>query len=155
MQPEFPEAAAELARLAAEGGAEGDSPRMWFDPAVAVQFDWLAAYTAMCQPWFNSGDVAALDAFGRQCLQSGRYDTLVPCQYLNCLRLIASVTHSQNVWQRPDAGDGLRTMFRGYAQQPRKMDTTLFAVDEACCAPYSAAVRTMPAGRWTRPAMPS
>ncbi len=68
--PEYPAAAA---RLIALPGA-GETARLWFDRAVAANFDTPDAYVA----YRATLSAAERLTFGRQCLATGRFDTLVP-----------------------------------------------------------------------------
>jgi hypothetical protein len=134
LHPEFPEAATEMAALAGAGGCEGETPRLWFNRAVAAQFDWLPAYDVLRTEAIKTGKADAVFVLGRECLQSSRYDTLVPYQYLSYLKTIASLTHSPAIWQRPGVDDELRRMFRGYEKDACNGQAAVFACDEACCA---------------------
>jgi WD40 repeat protein len=80
-QPELPEAAHFLITVAT-GGVGGEDARFWFDRAVAVDFDFEAAYRALfwaLRPRWGGSHEAML-AFGRECLATKRFDTQVPTQ---------------------------------------------------------------------------
>ena len=80
-QPDLPEAAHFLITVAT-GGVGGEDARFWFDRAVAVDFDFEAAYRALLwalRPRWG-GSHQAMIAFGRECLATKRFDTQVPTQ---------------------------------------------------------------------------
>lgn len=81
LRPELPYAATEM--IAVSMGDNQDDPRMWFDRAVAAQFDYLPAYDALIGAlmprWRGSHE--QMDAFGRECLATARFDTKVPTKY--------------------------------------------------------------------------
>ncbi|HEX5472003.1 MAG TPA: hypothetical protein VFW73_08955 [Lacipirellulaceae bacterium] len=79
--PELPEAAHFLITVAT-GGVGDEDARFWFDRAVAVDFDFEAAYRALLwelRPRWGGSHEAML-AFGRECLATKRFDTQVPTQ---------------------------------------------------------------------------
>jgi len=80
IRPDRPEAPAGMITLAMAHGSRGESPRLWFDRAVAARFDHMPAYqqllNALRMRW--SGDPGALLAFARECAETRRFDTEVP-----------------------------------------------------------------------------
>ena len=84
LRPDRPEAATGMIRVAMAGGrrARDETPRLWFDRAVAARFDYMPAYyalnNALRSRW--SGDPGALLAFARECAATRRFDTEVPFQ---------------------------------------------------------------------------
>ncbi|MBI2302735.1 MAG: hypothetical protein HYU66_27840 [Armatimonadetes bacterium] len=77
LHPEYPDAAVKL--ITCPG--EGESARLWFDRAVAADFDCPEAY----ELYRRSLSPAVSVAFGRECLATGRFDTGVPWQYAEAL----------------------------------------------------------------------
>ena len=79
MHPEWPDAATEMITVSI--GDRTDEERSWFDRAVAAEFDHESAYrrfaTAALRPRWGGSHEAML-AFGRQCLDTGRFETFVP-----------------------------------------------------------------------------
>ncbi len=67
----------------AQGGIARESPRFWFNQAVATDLDNMAAYSqvlyARMPRW--GGSHAEILEIGRKCLASERYDTEVPWQF--------------------------------------------------------------------------
>jgi len=79
MHPDWPEAASEMITVSLGDGS--DEERLWFDRAVAAQFDHDPSYDRMLRQvllprWGGSHE--EMLAFGRECLATGRFDTTVP-----------------------------------------------------------------------------
>jgi|GEM_PF-2095866 len=127
LHPDWPEAPSFMIIVANGGGAAG-SPRLWFDRAVAAQFDYMHAYTNYISPlqprW--GGSHAAMYAFGKECLDTGRFDSEVPVQYYY---LLYSIEHDRRqfidqyqgkvreYWERPEVYPNLIKMCEGYATE--------------------------------------
>src|SRR5262249_4269138 len=91
--PQYPEAAAEMITVAMAGGApDGETPRLWFDRAVKAQLDYLKAYQnylfSLMPRW--GGTHEQMYMFGRECLQTNRFDTFVPYEMLSAFESIYS-----------------------------------------------------------------
>jgi hypothetical protein len=82
LRPDRPEAAMGMISVAMAGGAQGETPRLWFDRAVAARFDYMLAYDALKNALRSrwSGDPGALLAFARECAATRRFDTAVPLE---------------------------------------------------------------------------
>jgi hypothetical protein len=82
LRPDRPEAAAAMIGVAMADAEPGESPRLWFDRAVAARFDYLPAYDTLRNAlrWRWSGDPEALLAFARECSATRRFDTEVPLE---------------------------------------------------------------------------
>lgn len=81
IHPDLPEAATEMIAVAMAGHAgSAKSERYWFDQAVKADFEWLQAYNAymwsLRPRW--SGSHNAMLAFGMECADTGRFETMVP-----------------------------------------------------------------------------
>lgn len=92
LHPEFPEpAAAMIVVRMLEPGA--GTVRQWFERSVAAQLDFVGAYQNFA--WSlkpeHGGSLAAMHAFAVECLDTDRFDTEVPMQFVDTLQL----THSQ------------------------------------------------------------
>lgn len=79
LHPEWPEAASEM--ISVSLGEGSDEERLWFDRAVAAQFDHEPSYDRMLLQtllprWGGSHE--EMIEFGHACLASGRFDTNVP-----------------------------------------------------------------------------
>jgi hypothetical protein len=82
LRPDRPEAAAAMISVAMADAEPGESPRLWFDRAVAARFDYMPAYFRLRSAlrWRWSGDPDALLAFARECAATRRFDTEVPLE---------------------------------------------------------------------------
>ena len=102
LRPDRPEAATRMIEVVMANAQADDRLRQWLDRAVTAQFDYLPAYTsflwAMMPRWHGSPD-AILD-FGRACLATKRFATVVPGVYFNALEHLAI------------DGDGWQTLYR-------------------------------------------
>ena len=80
LRPDRPEAATTMIGVVLGGAEEGETPRLWFDRAVAARFDYMPAYDNLQNAlrWRWSGDPDALLAFARECAATRRFDTEVP-----------------------------------------------------------------------------
>jgi hypothetical protein len=89
LQPDRPEAATLMIEvvMATEPGPS-DSVRLWFDRAIAAQFDYLPAYAAVRRAYLPrwNGSLELLLGFGRICRDTHRYDTAVPLQFIHTLQ---------------------------------------------------------------------
>jgi len=79
LHPEWPEAASEM--ISVSVGEGSDEERLWFDRAVAAQFDHEPSYDrmllqALLPRWGGSHE--EMIEFGATCVASGRFDTNVP-----------------------------------------------------------------------------
>lgn len=109
LRPDRPEAAEKMIEVLLGGQTvPGDDVRLWFDRTVGAQMDYPSAYHAV----FNhlrprwGGSYEDLMAFGRECLDTGRFDTGVP-KYL--LEVVEQIEFDQ---KDEDEGKGHATIFR-------------------------------------------
>jgi hypothetical protein len=121
IDPSAPEAATELIGIARSASLLREDVREWFDRAVAAQFDHLPAYSrmrnALLPRW--GGSHRAMRDFGRECLETGRFDTMVPYQLMEIVRRIASdIGGDISVYQRSDVSSDLLAMADGYLGEP-------------------------------------
>jgi len=79
-RPDRPEAASHMISLSMADRQRGETPRLWFDRAVAARIDYRPAYVSLINAlrtrW--SGVEGALLAFARECAATRRFDTEVP-----------------------------------------------------------------------------
>lgn len=118
--PEYPDAPAAMIPVAMAGHAgPGETPRLWFDRAVAAQLDHLRAYnqlaTALLPRW--GGTIQEMHGFAVECLNTRRFDTQVPMYYLSIMRDIeCELSGGREYWRLAATGKHLRTLFEGYAK---------------------------------------
>ena len=118
---EYPEAAAAMIEIAMASNEAGpDDLRLWFDRSVTAQFDHPGAYSryewALRPRW--RGSVEEMAAFGEECLNTGRFDTAVPRQYLDLATAIAEEEDTPKFWQAPGVYANLKRLFEGYIAEP-------------------------------------
>jgi hypothetical protein len=89
LQPDRPEAATLMIGVVmATEPSPSNGVRLWFDRAIAAQFDYLPAYTAVRRAYLPrwNGSLELLLGFGRICRDTQRYDTAVPLQFIHALQ---------------------------------------------------------------------
>lgn len=116
MHPEWPDAASEMIQVSLGEGS--DEERLWFDRAVAAQFDHTTSYRRMMRmallPRWGGSHEAMLE-FGRECLATGRFDTVVPsCAYDAVVTIGEEAPHIRDAVTIPGAYAPAVTACRGY-----------------------------------------
>lgn len=93
LKPERPEAAAKLIAVSMGGGTD-EPVRFWFDKAVAAEVDYKPAYTAILWAYRPrwGGSHQKMLSFGRECMESGLYDTVVPYIMVQAITDVKSET---------------------------------------------------------------
>jgi hypothetical protein len=118
--PSHPEPAAIMIALAM-AGADDESPRAWFDRAVAGQMDYRPAYARLLnalQPRWGGSFQSMLD-FSAECLATARFDTNVPCALGIMIDMLGD--DRDRLFREPQVYEGARAMCEGlYAR--RKWD---------------------------------
>lgn len=122
LNPGWPESATEMITVAMAGHAhDQESPREWFDRAVAAQLDYKPAYTAymwsLMPRWGGSHE--ALYALGRECLATKRFDTHVPYFFLEAFESIVNdIGSTLDYYKAPGVYEDLQSMADGYLAEP-------------------------------------
>jgi|688.fasta_scaffold122820_1 hypothetical protein len=116
MHPEWPQAACDMITVSLGEGS--DEQRLWFDRAVAAEFDFSAAYKQMLRhvllPRWGGSHEAMLD-FGRECLATGRFDTQVPSyMYEAVIGVGAELPDARDAVAMPGVYDACARTCRGY-----------------------------------------
>ena len=124
LHPEYPEPATAMIRLVMMTGGElGETPRLWFDRAVAAQFDFMEAYDRMqlslIPRW--GGSHRECYAFGLECLATKRFDTQVPLAFYFSLINIQG-DGEMGYWKRDDVYANLKTLFEGLLNEPSRVN---------------------------------
>jgi hypothetical protein len=123
LHPEYPEAASLLISVTMGEPQGGETPRLWFDRAVAAQFDWGDAYdryrNAIMPRWEGSHE--EMYQFGLDCLATKRFDTCVPENLLEVASQITRDDGDQEFWQQPGVWEHLQEMFEGYLAVPHSL----------------------------------
>lgn len=116
LHPEYPESSANMIIVAMGGGADpGQTPRFWFDRAIAAQVDWQPAYQnllwALRPRW--CGSFQEMLALGREALATRRFDTMVPAIYLDALEGICEDSGNRDIWNQPGIYEDAQKVFDG------------------------------------------
>ena len=113
LHPEYPEAAGNL--ITVTYASSSGNPRVWFDRAVAAQFDYMTAYLLMTEALLPrwGGTHGAMLAFGKECLDTGRFDTQVPMVYQQVVQTIAERDSLQSIWQSPQVWQNVEAAYGG------------------------------------------
>lgn len=128
MRPEYPEAAAQMIKVAMAGHAgPGETERLWFDRAVAAQMDYFPAYISFLQSieprW--GGSHRELEAFSQECLETGRYDTGVPWIYFIAIRKIATELPGNSwrmTYRSKKVRENFNVLFDNYLNEPTRIN---------------------------------
>jgi len=146
LNPEWPESAAKMITVAMAGYLpEDETPRLWFNRAVAAELDYIPAYTtllwSLMPRW--GGSHQQLYALGRECLDTGRFDTEVPFVYFRAFNnIVTDIGSTYDYYKTPGVFEDLQTLADGYlAESTRQDDQNWFRSFKV-----AAAVRC---GRWT------
>jgi hypothetical protein len=120
VRPQFPEASEHMIAIAMAGEGQ-DSPREWFDRAVAAQMDYAPAYlslmNALLPRW--GGSHKEIYALGRECLATKRFDTLVPLLYFDAVIAIDNERGGKgDSWKHPAVYAGAKTCLEGMLREP-------------------------------------
>lgn len=124
LRPNRPEAAAGMIMVTMGGkGNSSDSERVWFDRAIAAQFDYMRAYHSLLwayRPrWGGSREIML--AFADACVATNRYDTKVPRMYLYAVAGIGKdMRDMRKVLSDPAIAARCLTVAKVSAEDPRR-----------------------------------
>lgn len=124
LHPEYPEAAAKMISVSMAVPGDVDM-RQWFDRAIKAHFDYLYAYDdmlwALRPRWRGSHD--EMLKFGIECLNTERFDTRVPSQFLVSLFKIGDeLDNWRKPYQWPGIYDLIQKYFDGLLNEPKNKD---------------------------------
>jgi len=124
LHPEYPQAANRMITVAKGGHpGPGESERTWFDQAIEAQPDSLAAhrnYLSALKPRWG-GSFEAMEAFGKERLWLGPYNSQAPLFYLMALREIGGdIKYDcwRAVFRRPGVLENLDRLFQTLIEAP-------------------------------------
>ena len=129
LRPDRPEAAYEMISASTDSPAAGESARFWFDRAVAAQMDFIPAYTTLLKDLLPrwGGSYEQMLAFGREALDTRRFDTDVPLVLLDAVKSVADDqsdeeggTGGEPVFAWPQTYPLLVRMLEGYSREPSR-----------------------------------
>jgi len=120
LHPEYPEAAAQMITVSM-GSCGGGDERVWFDRAVAAQFDYWSAYSqlmwALRPRW--GGSHKEMLQFGGECLSTKRFDTDVPQFFLKALSDIGSELGDwRDAYKQPGVYEQVKAYYKGALEEP-------------------------------------
>jgi len=124
LHPEFPEAAAQMITVAMASCGEIDQ-REWFERAVSAQFDYRPAHDkllwALRPRW--GGSHQEMYQLGLECLNTGRFETEVPCVYLRALWEIGTELDDWRLaYRREGVYEHMATLFEGMLSEPSRAE---------------------------------
>lgn len=116
-QPNVPQAACQMITVAKGKCSNKRDERMWFDRAVAAQFDYIPAYKALAwalRPrWHGSHE--AMMKFADECARTERYDTAVPWFYCEILTdIYGDDAGTHNLYRDASVQTRLDDIYSGY-----------------------------------------
>ena len=107
----------------AMGDSDANEMRVWFDRAIEGQIDlysaWNRMQTGLLPRWHGSH--AALLALGVRAVDTSRFDTDVPRQLFECIKMIEGdleLAPGEHIYGRPDVWPHLKRMYEGYLAEP-------------------------------------
>ncbi len=121
MRPDYPAAPAAIISIEKGRGSREDL-YLWFDRTVAAQFDYSPVYHAMLaalQPRWG-GNHQDMLRFGEECLDTGRFDTMVPSMYWHVVHTMGEDVYEQmpGIWREADVYRNMHGMFEGMLGDP-------------------------------------
>ena len=124
LRPDRPEAAAELIEVVmGSTGTTNETTRQWFDRAVTAQFDYEPAYTKLLwayRPRWQGTHAMMLD-FGKACVATHRYDTVVPTMFFAATYGVESEgVPWRTLYRRPDIAKTYMELSQGLLTEPTR-----------------------------------
>lgn len=157
LQPSLPLAPCRMMTVAL-GDSGIEDMRVWFDRTLAAQIDYPGAWSELLwglRPcWY--GSEAAMLAFGKTAINTGRFDTDVPHQFIDSVSDVESemkLPPGRHIYGRADLWPEFQKMYRGYiaepAQSPRRDGwRTSYAVVAYFAGKYDVAREQLEALNW-------
>ena len=152
LRPDQPEAAAQMIDVTmAAGGKDGETVRIWFDRAVAAQFDYWPAYTRLLWAYRPrwGGSIGQMFAFGKVCADTKRYETDVPH---GLYEATGDIIHELPDWRpffrQPEVAKPIIELSKALAVEPtrefeRSARESLVAIYAWICGDFSLAEKTL------------
>ncbi len=112
-----------MAAFMGGGRVPDETLRTWFDRTVAAQFDYNPAYGEML--WYLrprwGGSHEAMLAFGRACLETKRFDTVVPSTFIRAVDDVSSeVDDWRTTYQEASVAADVLACSRGMVDEPTR-----------------------------------
>jgi len=140
LHPEYPEAPTAMIGIAMAGHAgEGETERLWFDRAVAAQMDYKPAYEnyfwSLRPRWGGSHE--EMYDFGVECVNTMRFDTLVPWEFFDAVHEITEdLNGDKRYWMQPGTYERIRLFFEGYEERTKGASHKKYQSQHAAAAWY-------------------
>lgn len=122
LEPRLPDPAYDMITVTmGDGGQGGDTLRTWFDRARQAKFDEREARGRVSwglRPRWG-GSWGQMLALGRECAQTGRYDTTVPLWLVLEVQDVANdagTKRAADIWADPSIYPDVERVFAGYEQ---------------------------------------
>jgi len=123
LKPSRPDAASEMIGVTMTGhGYPGDTLRLWFDRAIAAQYDYIPAYDAVAwalRPRWG-GTVPKMLQFARLCADTRRFDTEIPVQFFRILENATEEEDWREVYRSALVGPLVAPTAMGIADDPSR-----------------------------------
>ena len=126
LHPEYPEAASYMIEVAMGASERQGETREWLDKAARAQLDYYPAYNnyvwSIYPRWGGSHEM--MFEFGRECADTGRYDTYVPYQLIRiCERINNDRGKDFSVYRIPEVYRGVKQTFEEMERKaPKHLD---------------------------------
>lgn len=124
LRPDRPEAPTKMISVVM-GGCESqeETERLWFDRAIAAQFDYLPAYRALewaYRPRWGGSHALMLE-FAKACLGTRRFDTAVPLEFFTtCNDIALELDDWRAFYKRKDVSTPLMELSRALLDEPTR-----------------------------------
>ncbi|MCP3906263.1 MAG: hypothetical protein GY715_21780, partial [Planctomycetes bacterium] len=121
IDPTCPEPAVAMMSIGRAGHLPPDEDMwLWFERARAAQFDWMPAYDQMLERlrprW--GGSLDEMYAFGMACMNTERYDTMVPFMLVTTIVDIGTDAESFSFLEDPGIYPSAREVVDRYVERP-------------------------------------
>jgi hypothetical protein len=155
LQPAFPLAPERMIYVSL-GDSDIDEMRTWFDRTVSAQIDYPRAWSdfrwGLRPRWY--GSYAALLAFGKTAIKTGRFDTDVPRKFFDCVSDVESemnLRSGEHIYGRDDIWPNMQKMYEGYiraSSENREGWRSTYAIVAYLAGKYGVAREQLEALNW-------
>jgi hypothetical protein len=102
--------------------ADGETPRLWFDRAIAAQCDFQQAYQHLSTAWLPrwGGSNEQLVELASACLGANRFDTDIPIRGFDVLSYANADEDDLQLYRLPDIAPIVSGLCQGLAAEPTR-----------------------------------
>jgi hypothetical protein len=154
LRQDRPEAAAAMINVIGGGHrVKGETIRLWFDRAIAAQFDYMPAYNFVL--WFYrprwGGSHQLMFDFGKACLNTKRFDTDVPLKFYTACNSIGEEMGDTRIFRgQPEVRKLWIELDQALVNEPtrkhqKQWRLSYLAVDAWMAGDYALAAQTLAA----------